>query len=147
MKLLRNTLDKFAPLFEKGGKLEKLFPLWEATDTFLYTSGTVTKSASHVRDALDLKRMMVTVVMALTPCVLMALYNTGLQANLALDPAAVGDLTGWRHAILGLLGRRLQSRQRAGLHGARRPLLPAGLRRDPRRRRWLGGPLRPSAQT
>ena len=104
MKLLRNTLDKFAPLFEEGGKLEKLFPLWEATDTFLYTSGSVTKSASHVRDALDLKRMMVTVVMALTPCVIMALYNTGLQANLALDPAAVGDLTGWRHAILGLLG-------------------------------------------
>ncbi|NIA13379.1 MAG: NADH:ubiquinone reductase (Na(+)-transporting) subunit B [Nitrospiraceae bacterium] len=104
MKLLRNVLDKFAPLFEEGGKLEKLFPLWEATDTFLYSSGSVTKSPSHVRDALDLKRMMVTVVMALTPCVLMALYNTGLQANLALDPAAVGDLTGWRYAILDLLG-------------------------------------------
>ena len=64
MKFLRDILDKQAPLFEKGGKLEKLYPLWEANDTFLYTPGEVTKRESHVRDALDLKRMMFTVVVA-----------------------------------------------------------------------------------
>ena len=104
MKLLRNLLDKPAKLFEEGGKLEKLHPVWEALDTFLYTTGTVTKTASHVRDALDLKRMMIVVVAALAPCALMAMYNTGLQANLALNPEMAGELTGWRHAVIGLLG-------------------------------------------
>jgi len=104
MKLLRKLMDQPAKLFEKGGKLERLYPVWEALDTFVYTPGTVTKTASHVRDAMDLKRMMITVVAALTPCVLMAMYNTGYQANLALDAAMAGELTGWRHAIIGALG-------------------------------------------
>ena len=60
MKPLRHLLDRLHPHFAKGGKLEKLFPLFEAIDTFLYTPGTVTARASHVRDALDLKRMMIT---------------------------------------------------------------------------------------
>ena len=104
MKALRNILDKQAKIFEKGGKLERFYPVWEATDTFMYTSGTVTKTAAHARDALDLKRLMITVVVALTPCVLMALYNTGYQANAAL--AALGDAeqSGWRHALMEMLG-------------------------------------------
>lgn len=84
MKFLRNIFDKQEKRFAKGGKLEKLFPLYEAIDTFLYTSGKVTTNPSHVRDALDLKRMMLVVVYALIPAVIMALYNTGLQANLAI---------------------------------------------------------------
>ncbi len=104
MKPLRALLDRIGHNFEKGGRLERLFPLWEAVDTFFYTPGSVTKGGAHVRDALDLKRMMMTVVIATLPCVYMALYNTGLQANLALDPAKIASLTGWRHDVIGWLG-------------------------------------------
>lgn len=101
---LRAWLDRQGRHFEKGGALEKLHPLWEAADTFFYTPSRVTRTGSHVRDALDLKRIMMIVVIAAAPCVLMAMYNTGLQANLALDPARTGALDGWRHALLRLLG-------------------------------------------
>ncbi len=104
MSVLRKLMDKPARLFEKGGKLEKLYPLWEAVDTFAFTPGTVTRTASHIRDGLDLKRLMITVVVALVPCTVMAMYNTGLQANMTLDPAAIGHLEGWRHAIMQGLG-------------------------------------------
>ena len=56
--MLRKLLDKVEPLFHKGGKLEKLYPLYEANDTFLYTPGEVTHGQTQVRDAIDLKRMM-----------------------------------------------------------------------------------------
>ncbi len=104
MKSLRNFLDKQEKLFEKGGKLEKLFPLYEAIDTFLFTSGKVSKPRIHIRDAMDLKRMMVMVVYALIPTVLMALYNTGLQANRAL--VQIGQLSpeGWRWAVMSFFG-------------------------------------------
>ena len=84
MKFLRNMLDKLHPLFDKGGKLERLYPLYEAGDTFLFTPGHVAKGLTHIRDAIDLKRMMTMVVIALIPCVLMAFWNTGYQANLAI---------------------------------------------------------------
>lgn len=89
MKFLRDQLDAVEPLFKKGGKLEKLYPLYEAKDTFLFTPGEVTKGTSHVRDAIDMKRMMSTVILALGPCILMALWNTGYQANLAIENGAV----------------------------------------------------------
>lgn len=79
--MLRNLLDKVEPLFHKGGRLEKLYPLYEANDTFLYTPGEVTKGGTHVRDAIDTKRMMSMVIVALLPCILMAMYNTGYQAQ------------------------------------------------------------------
>ncbi len=101
---LRQFLDRQAKLFDKGGRLAPLKPLYEAIDTFFYTPGRVTRGHAHVRDGMDLKRMMITVVVALMPCVLWGMYNTGLQANLALDPAKVGELSGWRHALIGLLG-------------------------------------------
>lgn len=100
----RTFLDRIGHHFEKGGRLERFYPVWEAADTFLYTPASVTRTGAHVRDALDLKRMMMLVVIATLPCVYMALYNTGLQANLAIDPAKVGELTGWRHAVLRALG-------------------------------------------
>ena len=63
--------------FEKGGKLEFFYPLWEAQFTGLFTPGDVTRTASHVRDGLDNKRLMITVVFALLPCMVMATWNTG----------------------------------------------------------------------
>ncbi len=104
MKILRSFLDRQAHHFEKGGRLEKWFPLWEAADTFFYTPPSVARGSSHVRDAIDLKRMMMLVVIAALPCVFMAMYNTGLQANLAIDPAQAAALEGWRHAVIRLLG-------------------------------------------
>lgn len=103
MKFLENFLESKKPLFEKGGKLEKFYPIYEALDTFAFTPDSVTKTTAHVRDGLDLKRTMITVVMAMVPCILWAMYNTGLQAHLAL---ATGEYqaVGWRHDILLALG-------------------------------------------
>ena len=105
MKFLRQQLDKAAKLFEKGGKLESQYPLFEAADTFLYTPGIVTKGkgGSHVRDAIDQKRMMITVFLALIPCVLFALYNTGLQANAAIA-AGAPPLDDWRTSLMTAMG-------------------------------------------
>jgi Na+-transporting NADH:ubiquinone oxidoreductase subunit B len=97
---LRRLLDRAEPHFAKGGRFERWHALYEATDTFLYTPADVTRTGAHVRDALDLKRMMMVVVIALLPCVLVAMYNTGLQANLAIDPAKAAALEGWRHALI-----------------------------------------------
>lgn len=102
--MLRRFLDKQARHFEEGGKLERLFPVFEVMDTFLYTPGTVTKTPSHVRDAADLKRVMMWVVYALVPTVVMALYNTGLQANLALRHLGAASIDGWRNSVLAALG-------------------------------------------
>ena len=101
MKFLRTFLDRQAPLFEKGGKLQALYPLYEAADTFLYTPGEVTSGSTHVRDGMDLKRMMTTVAMALAPCLLMACYNTGYQAFGAVPPES---LVGWRADFLRWVG-------------------------------------------
>jgi Na+-transporting NADH:ubiquinone oxidoreductase subunit B len=104
MKALRAMLDRAGKPFQKGGRLERFYPLYEAVDTFFYTPKNVTRTGAHVRDAMDLKRMMILVVIAALPCVFMAIYNTGLQANLAIDPARTEALEGWRHAVIGLLG-------------------------------------------
>lgn len=104
MKPLRSFFDRLHPLFEKGGKLEKLYPVYEALDTFLYTPGTVTRQAAHVRDALDLKRMMITVVVALIPCIFMAMWNTGYQANSAMQAMEIEAAPGWRGEAIRMLG-------------------------------------------
>lgn len=108
MKFLRDRLDQLEPLFHEGGKLQKLYPLYEAADTFLYTPADVTKGASHVRDGMDLKRMMIFVVIALTPCILMACYNTGLQTHLVasraveagVESSEIVSQLGWRASIV-----------------------------------------------
>ncbi|MFH1570764.1 MAG: NADH:ubiquinone reductase (Na(+)-transporting) subunit B, partial [Gemmatimonadota bacterium] len=99
MKLLRELLDQVEPHFTKG-KLKPFHPLYEAIDTFLYSPGTVTGGATHVRDGLDLKRMMTIVVAALLPCIYMAMWNTGYQANLALAELGRATAGGWRGAII-----------------------------------------------
>lgn len=103
MKFLRDLQEKQRPLFEKGGKLEKLYPLFEANDTFLFTPDEVTHSASHVRDGIDLKRMMIIVVVALLPCMAMAMYNTGYQANLAVEGGA-SAWPGWQTSVYTAIG-------------------------------------------
>jgi len=103
MRFLREFLDSQKKHFEKGGKLEALYPFYEANDTLLFTPGEVTHGKTHLRDALDLKRMMITVVLALIPCVLMALYNTGFQANAAISSGAATALDGWRTDLYRML--------------------------------------------
>jgi Na+-transporting NADH:ubiquinone oxidoreductase subunit B len=89
-------------MFGKDRKLQRLYPLYEAGDTFFYTPGQVTSTASHVRDGLDLKRMMTVVIIALVPCTVMAMWNTGHQAHLAME--GVSAVPGWRGAVMNGLG-------------------------------------------
>ncbi|GIX03090.1 MAG: Na(+)-translocating NADH-quinone reductase subunit B [Planctomycetaceae bacterium] len=104
MQPLRRFLDRLEPLFSPGGRLERLHPLYEALDTFLYSPGTVTTQAAHIRDGLDLKRMMITVVVALFPCVFMAMWNTGYQIHLAMQRSGIEQVSGWRGSWLAALG-------------------------------------------
>lgn len=103
MRGLRRLLDRQSRHFEPGGKLGRLHALWEAQDTILFTPGTVTGGPSHVRDGLDLKRMMMTVVIAMAGCVYMAMYNTGYQANLAIARGAL-PLDTWQTGVIEALG-------------------------------------------
>ncbi len=103
MKTLRRLLDQQAHHFEPGGRLERLGALWEMQDTILYTPGQVTQGPTHVRDGLDLKRMMVTVVIAMAGCVYMALHNTGYQANVAIAAGAAA-LETWQTGLVEMLG-------------------------------------------
>ncbi|WP_368877758.1 NADH:ubiquinone reductase (Na(+)-transporting) subunit B [Providencia vermicola] len=81
---LKNLFEKNEHHFEPGGKLEKLYPLFEAVSTVFYTPGTVTKGRSHVRDTIDLKRMMILVWLAVFPAMFWGMYNVGNQAIPAL---------------------------------------------------------------
>jgi Na+-transporting NADH:ubiquinone oxidoreductase subunit B len=103
MKLLRSFFEAQEKHFRKGGPLEKAYPLFEGLETFVFTPSKVTKGAAHVRDALDLKRMMITVVVALIPCVFMAMYNTGYQAHLAISKGAA-PLATWQSGAMQSLG-------------------------------------------
>ncbi len=85
--MLRAMFDKIAPFFEKGGKFEKFYPLFEAGESFLYTPAKATQTGPHVRDGLDLKRAMMTVVIALVPATLWSFYNAGFQAQIAAGTA------------------------------------------------------------
>jgi len=100
---LRSLLDSAAPHFEKGGRFEKMYPLYEALDTGLYSPPNVTNNTAHVRDGIDLKRIMITVWVCTFPAMFFGMYNLGLQANMAI----AGDATlieGWRECLVQLLG-------------------------------------------
>ncbi|EMI52806.1 NADH:ubiquinone reductase (Na(+)-transporting) subunit B [Rhodopirellula sallentina] len=92
MKPLRDAFDRVHPLFAKGGILEKAYPIYEATDTFLFTPGETTEGRTHVRDGIDLKRMMIMVVVALIPVTLFGMWNTGYQANTAIVQMTEADV-------------------------------------------------------
>ena len=76
---LKHLIEKLEPHFTHGGKLEKYYPLYEAAATIFYTPGQVTRGAAHVRDAIDLKRMMILVWFAVFPAMFWGMYNVGLQ--------------------------------------------------------------------
>ena len=100
---LRSLFDSAAPHFEKGGRFEKWYPLYEAVDTGLYSPPNVTNNTAHVRDGIDLKRIMITVWVCTFPAMFFGMYNLGLQANMAI----AGDATlieGWRECLVQLLG-------------------------------------------
>jgi len=85
LKPLRNFLDRIKPNFEKGGKLEKFYPAFNAFETFLFVPDhTAPSNGAHVRDAIDLKRTMILVVLSLVPCLLFGMWNVGYQHYKAL---------------------------------------------------------------
>ncbi|GEC70582.1 Na+-transporting NADH:ubiquinone oxidoreductase subunit B [Flavobacterium flevense] len=85
MKPLRKLLNNLKPNFEKGGKLEKFYPAFDAFETFLFVPNHTTGSkGTHIRDAIDLKRTMILVVLSLVPCLLFGMWNIGYQHHLAL---------------------------------------------------------------
>lgn len=87
MKFLRDLLDKQKPHFVKGGKFEKLHSTFEAFETFLFVPDKVTHSGAHVRDAIDMKRTMIIVVLALIPPLIFGIWNVGYQHYLSLGMA------------------------------------------------------------
>ena len=101
---IRSYFNSIEPHFERGGKYEKYYPIFEMIETIFFTSNTVTKVAPHARSFVDMKRVMTYVVISTIPCVLWALYNTGFQTNSAL--ASLGSIgeTGWRISLLQMTG-------------------------------------------
>ncbi len=104
MKRLRSFLDTLEPLFTQGGRFQRFHALWEAVDTFLYSPGDLSRGSPHIRDALDLKRVMIIVVIAAAPAALVGMWNTGYQANMAMQGLGIAGLEGWRGATIALLG-------------------------------------------
>jgi len=100
---VRSFFDRIEPSFEKGGKYEKYFPIYEMVESFLFTPKTVTTAAPHARSYIDMKRIMTYVVLSTIPCILIGLWNVGYQANTALLLPEL-DPSGWRAWVLSALG-------------------------------------------
>ena len=100
MKALRNYLNRIKPNFEPGGKLHALQSVFDGFETFLYTPNTTSKSGVHIHDSLDSKRVMIMVVLALMPCLLFGMYNTGYQNWLA---AGATEFPFWSLMLYGFL--------------------------------------------
>lgn len=88
MKLFKNILSSVKPHFSKGGKLEKLYPAYDAFETFLFVPGHTTHKGTHIKDAIDLKRTMALVVLSMLPCILFGMWNIGDQYYKALNVEA-----------------------------------------------------------
>ncbi len=99
MKSLRKFMDKIKPHFQEGGKLSKLESVYDGMETFLFTPNTTSRSGVHIHDSNDMKRTMITVVVALLPCLLFAMYNIGFQHFKAIG----ADATFWQMFLFGLL--------------------------------------------
>ncbi len=96
MKALENLLDKIKPSFEKGGKFEKFYPVYDALETFAFVPDHTTSKGAHIRDAIDLKRTMFMVIVAMVPALLFGIYNTGYQHFTALGmDASFGEMVGF----------------------------------------------------
>jgi Na+-transporting NADH:ubiquinone oxidoreductase subunit B len=99
---LRKILDKLEHQFEEGGRFQRYYALFEVFDTFLYAPGSVTRSTAHVRDGVDLKRIMITVWLSAFPAMFYGMYNLGFQANDVLE--AGQRIAGWRGHLIEWLG-------------------------------------------
>lgn len=104
MSRLRRFLDRLEPSFQKGGPYHRFYAVFEMVDTFLYSPADTTRGSPHVRDGIDLKRLMTYVVISTFPVILMMLWNTGHQANLAMAQMGMTGLDGWRGTIISYLG-------------------------------------------
>ena len=100
---MRNFLDKLEPHFEKGGKYEKYYALYEMVDTFFYSPPSVTHTASHVRDGIDLKRIMITVWLCTFPAMFFGMYNVGAQALAFMAENNITATGDWRFFFTDLL--------------------------------------------
>ena len=100
---MRRLLDKLEPNFKPGGKWESWYALYEAVDTALYKPAHVTKNSSHVRDGIDLKRVMITVWLATFPTMFFGMWNIGFQANTIIAEMGMSGQEGWRGLFIGLL--------------------------------------------
>lgn len=100
---LRTFLDNVEPQFQEGGRFNRLYPLYEAIDTFFYSPDSVTRDSSHVRDGIDLKRIMISVWFSVLPAMLYGMYNLGFQANDILA-ATGGSVDGWRGSLIETFG-------------------------------------------
>ncbi|MCP5161874.1 MAG: NADH:ubiquinone reductase (Na(+)-transporting) subunit B [Hahellaceae bacterium] len=100
---LRQYLDKIEPNFHKGGKYEKWYALFEAVDTIFYSPSSVTNTTAHVRDGIDLKRMMITVWFCAFPAMFFGMWNVGFQANSYLAHAGTAMGNDWHSVIIALL--------------------------------------------
>ena len=98
---LRDFITKIKPNFVEGGKFAWLQSTFEAFETFAFTPNTVTKRGSHVRDAVDMKRAMITVVIALLPALLFGMWNTGYQTSLTAEwwPYEQGSAASWWYCL------------------------------------------------
>jgi Na+-transporting NADH:ubiquinone oxidoreductase subunit B len=97
---LRSFLDSIEPNFKEGGKYQNWYALYEAVDTIFYSPSHVTKSTAHVRDGVDLKRIMITVWFAVFPAMFYGMYNLGVNANEVIASGQGAALEGWRGAVL-----------------------------------------------
>ncbi|MFW5723578.1 MAG: NADH:ubiquinone reductase (Na(+)-transporting) subunit B [Halochromatium sp.] len=104
IKALRKFLDRQERHFLPGGRYERFGALFELVDTFLYTPATVTAGTPHLRDGIDLKRVMIFVWIAVLPAALFGMVNIGLQANSAMAAIGMEQVEGWRGGLLWLLG-------------------------------------------
>lgn len=104
MSFLRRTLDKIYPHVSENGKYKQFYALYEAVDTIFYSPADTNQGTNHVRDGIDLKRVMIFVWLAAMPCVFFGSYNVGLQANTVLQGMGITEIAGWRGDILALFG-------------------------------------------
>lgn len=98
--MLRKWMDKLSPHFDKGGKYEKWYPLFEAVDTFFYSPGKITYQPSFVRDGIDMKRIMITVWLTTFPAMFWGMWNVGYQATSAMADLNLAAPDGWRGVFL-----------------------------------------------
>ncbi|MGB5809337.1 MAG: RnfABCDGE type electron transport complex subunit D, partial [Polyangiales bacterium] len=104
MRSLRTLLNKVGPHFSKGGRLESYGAIYEMLDTLFYSPPDVARHAPHARDAIDLKRVMGLVVIAVLPCAVVGMWGTGYQANLALEGIGASAASGWQEQALTFFG-------------------------------------------